>query len=169
MHSADTRDEARSMRAHRDALIDSISRWRPELRAISGPTTLWLGIAERASKRVTSMLMLAVAVLIPGFRVTDHTTPGDLCDALEHAGARLRADCVRRPGRLLRPTELKALSDLTRDRNWLAHLEEKAGIRSPEQVGQLETAEVLRILDAAEAFCGMTLIEEIICRETDGG
>ena len=115
------------------------------------------------------MLMLAVAELVPDFRVTDHTTLGDLYDALEHAGPGLRANCVGRPGRLLRPTELTALRSLTRDRNRLAHLEEKVGIRSPREVGQLETTEVLRMLDAAEAFCRMTLIDEIICRQADGG
>lgn len=162
-HEPDEADDAMSMKAHRDALLGSIGRWREDLGSVRGPTTLWLGIADKAMKRVTAMLLIAATELVPSFQLTDHTTPGLLRQEL--SAAKLRASCTGRQGQLVRPTEFDTIDRLTRFRNFLAHMEEKAGVRSVKDVGRIETEETLRVLDAAEAFCRMALVDEVICRQ----
>lgn len=155
-----------SVETHRDALVDSISRWRGQLGRIeSGPSTLWFGVAHSAVARVGALINLAVTELVPAWKPEKPPTVGELIGALEHEGKRLRAECVGRPGRLLRPTEVAVLNRLTKLRKSIAHMEETVATRPASQMGRLETPEVLQFLDVAEEFCGLTLIDELICRE----
>ena len=163
-------EESGSFRAHRDDLLDSIERWRSGLEGPpTGLTTYWRGVGGGAADRVAVMIARAVAELAPDWVRPDRATMGQYVGALERAGASLRAECTRRPGRLLRPTEVRLLNRLTRLRAAIAHVEERAFDIAPGEVGRLGAEEVSRFLDAAEEFCRLQLVDEVICREAARG
>lgn len=159
-------DGHHTMRAHRDDLLAAIERWRVELDSVGpGPTTLWPGVGHGAVAKVSTMIELAAAEFVPASERPERPTVGQLVGLLERAAGTATASCIGRPGRLIRPSEMRVLNRLTRLRASIAHVEETAAALDPISVGRLGGEEVAGFLDAAAEFCGLPLVEEVICRE----
>jgi hypothetical protein len=152
--------------AIRDELLGSVERWQATLPEDDAPpTTLWVGVAVRASALASALLKLAVAEFARDVPLPDKPTLGALIQALDQRARHQRATCLGVPRALLRPTEIQLLRRLSRMRASVVHQEDGSGSWEAALIGRLTVADTREFLDVAGKVARLPLIEELICRE----
>jgi len=159
------RVELLSAETIRSELLNSISRWREELRYVdTSRSTLGFGIATRSVALVAALTQAAVECLIPQAVLPDRPTLGQRINALERYGPALRMTCSEQPRRLVTRPELERLRRLSRMRAFVAHQEDQ-GLNTVAEIGRMSSPEVIDFLDVVEEVARLPLFDELICVE----
>jgi hypothetical protein len=149
--------------ATREELLQSLTRWRLQARELSNYPTLRTGVALTALRLVESLLSQTIAGLLPHAPLPPKPTLGQLVGAIEQFGMKESMVCLERPRKLVTRTDMSILNRLTGGRNSVTHL--RSGEDLAEKIGRLDSSDVARIMEIAEAIAHLPLIDEVLCRE----
>lgn len=152
-----------SAAATRQELIESIPRWKD--RVVSDPphSTYGVGVSMTATRLIERLLVLAIAGLLPEAHLPARATLGDRVGAIERYGRKHSMVCLGQPRRLVTPTDIVALKRLTKGRNALVHLQDDEDLTTT--MGRLRPADVVEMLEVAEAVARLPLFHELVCLE----